>query len=205
MNIPTSINCFRLFQYQKSQIDSFYICQSLDSCLEHLKHDDNSDLAVGGSRQHILNSPSYSPSKLFCFNEQEHIVSYQPMLLMRSDFVLKSQINIIIRNAFESGLLEKWNRDSQRKKERLIPFQVPIRVNLQNYYVVVTIFGAGIIFSTVTFITERIVENRLKKTRSSPWTYLEGFFNGRRNYLTHLPEKLQRNQLTLQQFIGIDD
>lgn len=173
--------------------------------MQHLRHDDNSDLAVGGSRQHILNSPFYSSSKIFCFNEQEHIVSYQPTLFMRSNFVLKSQIDTIIRNAFESGLLEKWERDIQRKKKRLIPFQVPLQVKLQHYYVgLVTIFGSGIVFSSITFLTEIFVAYQSKKTRSSPWTYLEMFFNGHRNFFTHLPEKLQRNQLTLQQFIGIN-
>lgn len=161
-----------------------------------MKHDDNTDLAVGGSRQHISNSPSYSPSKLFCFDYDEHIASYQPTLLMRPDFDLGPEIDSIIRKAFESGLFVKWDRESQRKKERVVPYQPPPELTLEQYsFGLVTIYCTGMICSVFGFLLEIIVRRQTRKKPHPPWTYLEHLVNGHRNYFKDLPKKLQKENL----------
>lgn len=83
-----------------------------------MKHDDNANLAVGGSRKHILNSRSYLPSKLFCFGRDESITGYQPAILMGKKFQRRQKIDEIIQRAFEGGLFFKWEKDTQRKRKR---------------------------------------------------------------------------------------
>lgn len=185
---------FLVFQYKKSQLDSFFVCSSIDNCLEHLTHDDSSDLAVGGSRKYILNSPSYSPQKIFCFDSDESIASYLMVLSMRKDFALKSKVDEIIRNAFEGGLFVKWDRETRRKTEPIRPYEPKLELTLKECAFVCFICLFGYILSNLTFICEIIIYRKIKKNGQSPvWKYLEQFFDGNRNYFRNLPENLKRN------------
>lgn len=182
------------FQYEKSQIGSFALCPSIDRCLDRLKLRENYRLAVGGSRQRILNSRFYSPSKIYCFGHAENIASYQSVLLMRKDFALIGKIDKIIRNAFECGLLVKWDRDSQRKKERIDPFEPKYALTLEQYVVfLVVIYSIGCIWAILSFFAEIIIKRKMKQRKRSPiWKYLERFFDGNRYYFKNLLEKLIR-------------
>lgn len=73
----------------------------------------NYNIAVGGSRQNILNSPLYSQSKIYCFNGLENIATYPIALYMRKSFHLKDKVNDIIQEVSEAGLFEKWKEDSR--------------------------------------------------------------------------------------------
>ena len=162
--------------------------------MDHLKHDDNDYLAVGGSRQRILNSRSYSPLKIYCFDREENIASYQPALFMRQDFNLKRKINRIILNAFESGLFVKWDRDSQRKKERIIPYTPNPSFTLKEYtFAFVFVVGIGSLMAASSLLCEIVINRKMKQTtKAKIWSYLEQFFDGDRHYLKDLPEKLTR-------------
>lgn len=170
------------------------MCPSIDNCLEHLTHDDNSDLAVGGSRDYILNSPSYSPLKIFCFDSDESIASYPMVLSMRKDFALKSKVDEIIRNSFEGGLFVKWERDTRRKTEPLRPYEPQLELTLKECAFICFMGSVGFIVSILTFICEIIIYRKLKQNGRSPvWKYLRQFFDGNRHYLRNLPEKLKLN------------
>lgn len=148
---------------------------------------------MGGSRQHILNSPSYSPSKVFCFDRDEGIAGYQPVLLMRKDFPLRKRIDEIIRNAFESGLFEKWDQDSSIKA-RQDPFEAGTALTLEQYAVfLVIVYIIGCILSTLSLIAEFIVERNVGQDRRFRiWIYLQYLFDGKRHYWNDLPDKLQQ-------------
>lgn len=155
-----------------------------------MKYDDNSDLAVGGSRQRILNSPAYSRRKTFCFDPSESITTYQPALLIRNDFPLKSKVNDIIQNAFEGGLFLKWNRASQRKKERIIPFEVKPAITLEQYSIaLVLVIGGGFFVASLTFFAEMIIQWQSSSNRF--WTAFECIVDGKRHLLRNLPEKIK--------------
>lgn len=160
------------------------MCKSINNCLEHLEHDDNYDMAVGGSRQYILNSRFHSPWKMFCFNSDQSIVNFQPRLMMRVDILLQSKIDRIIQNAFESGLFTKWNRDSQRKKEHVFPIGPPLTLNLEQYsFALITVYGSGVIISILALCFEFIIQwNMMRPHRWWIWMYLQQFFDGQRHY-----------------------
>lgn len=151
-------------------------------------------MAVGGSRQHILNSPSYSASEMFCFDRAESIAGYQPVLLMRKDFPFRNRIDEIIGNAFESGLFNKWIRDSQRKKQQTVPFEPKPALTLVQFAVFFTfIYCLGCIMSTLSFCSE-ILTQRMMKQRNVHriWIYFERLFDGERHYLRNLPDRLMQ-------------
>lgn len=164
------------------------MCPSIDDCLDHLKNDDNKDLAVGGSRQHILNSRSYSPSKIFCFNRDENIASYQPTLLMPKDFALRQRIDKIIQYALEGGLPVKWDRDSQRKKEQLILYIPHPILKLEEMAVLFVFFLiGGWILSISIFFNERFIWRKMQQTNPScVWKFLEEMADGERHYFKNL-------------------
>lgn len=182
------------FQYKKSQIDNFYVCPSIDECLDHLKHDDNDDLAVGGSRQRILNSHSYSVSEIFCFNRNERIASFQPALLIRRDFAMRQRIDEIIQNAFEGGLFVKWDRDSQRRKKPLLPYSPKPILTLAEMAVLFVFFLiGGWILSISVFINEIVIKRKNQQpNRIRFWIFLEQMVDGERHYFKNLLYK-QKN------------
>lgn len=175
-------------QFKKSQVDSFYTCTNIDRCLEHLKHDDSHEAAIGASRQRILNSRFYSPEQVYCFNQDENIASYQPALLMRKGFALTDGIDKIIRNAFEGGLFVKWDRDNQRKKEQKHSFTPKLTLTLQEMVVLfVFILTGGWMLSTFIFINERFIHKKMQQLNPSrTWTFLEQMVDGRRHYFRNL-------------------
>lgn len=152
-------------------------------------------MAVGGSRQRILNSRSYSPYKIFCFDPNERIVGYQPVLFMQKNFPLKSKVDEVIRNTFEGGLFQKWDRDSQRKKELLRPYEPKLELSMREYsFLFYVIFNVGVLLSTLSLICEIITYRKINQSaRLSVWKYLGHFFDGNRHYFKNIPEKLKQN------------
>lgn len=136
----------------------------------------------------MLNSQFYSVSKIFCFDRNENVASYQPSTIIRNEFVLKSRINQLTLNAFESGLFVKWDRDNQRKKERLIKFEPPLEYKLEHTALpFLLMLFPGIIMSTSALTCEHIIFWKMKQpSRSWFWKYLEQFFDGERHYLKNL-------------------
>lgn len=161
-------------------------------CLQRLNNDDYIDLAVGGSRQHILNSRSFSPLNMYCFDQSEHIIGYQPVLLMRKHSPLRSKIDDIICNAFEGGLFVKWNRDNQRKKKKHEHrHKSPDKLTLKEYaFGIVLILGIGSTVSTLTFCVELIIKWQMKLRPRMPWTMYEACVDGHRYMWSHTPEIL---------------
>lgn len=161
-----------------------------------MKQQKNYRLAVGGSRQRILNSCSYSPNEIFCFGRDESIASYHPAFLIRKNFALNSKIDKIIQNAFESGLFVKWDWDNQRKKERLIQFEPPDELTIQHFLgSFVFLVSGGAVLATITLLSERLSFRKIQNPNCSRvWIYLEHIFDGQRHCLKNLPEKLMNKR-----------
>lgn len=71
--------------------------------------------AVAVSRQHADNNPSISTTDMYCFKKTDNIYTFSVSMLTKKDYHLLSKINDIIRTISESGLLSKWQRDSEKK------------------------------------------------------------------------------------------
>lgn len=175
-------------------VEFFHICD-IDKCLNYLKRDENDDLAVGGSRQHILNCPEYTPSKIYCFKYRDNVANYQPSLLIRKGFHLKSRIDQIVRRLFEAGIFEKWAQDCKRRRKYEIPYIAPIEMQLIHiYFPLIFLMLLAPMVSISTFIAELITANQMKKENNFRiWEYFEQFFSGHRYYFLDWPRRLQEN------------
>lgn len=164
------------------------MCDDLDRCLQHLKHDDNYDLAIGGSRQRIFNSPNYSSEEIFCFDGAERIAGYQPRLLLSNNFVGRSRVDQIIQNAFESGLFIKWDRENRKPIKHVEEYEPPFEITLQQAAPILALYlPIAMGMSIVTFLLERFIFwKRKQNPESQKWKLLESFFDGERHYFKNL-------------------
>lgn len=145
-------------------------------------------MAVGGSHQRILNSPSYLSTEIFCFGVGESIVSYQPRLLFRKHSPLKSRVNEIIQNAFESGLFIKWDRENRKKPEHIVEYEPIMAITLEHWTGLLLLFFLnGIILSISTFLAELFISSKRKQNpQSKRWKLIKSFFDGKKYYLKDL-------------------
>lgn len=171
-------------------MDSFFVCDNIDDCLENLLHTDYIDLAVGGSRRHILSSQAYSPSKIYCFDQSQSIQSYSTALYMPTVFDLRLKIDKIIQKLLEGGLFVKWNKDSILRRKFEIPDSQPLGMTFEDISTpFIFLFIIGSVISMSSFICELIIFRKMKQhNRHVIWIYLEQFFDGRRHYFKNLME-----------------
>lgn len=135
--------------------------------MEHLERSENSDMAVGGPKLQILNSQAYLPSKHYCFDDSEAILTYQVSLLLKKNAKMEMQINRIIRHAFEAGLFVKWGKDYKTKpEEELI---VPTgHMTLSNALTaVVFALGVGVPIACLVFLMEILTSVKIKQPNPS--------------------------------------
>lgn len=105
-NVPSSTQVSRYVR------DHYKLCpNNIDECLQLL--DDNVKLAVAVSRLHADNAAVISRDRIFCFTRENNIYSYSIAMPTRVDFHLLPTINYIIRQLFEFGLVERWDKLSQ--------------------------------------------------------------------------------------------
>lgn len=90
----------------------YTLCNAnIDDCLKLLLN--NEKLAVAVSRLHAENSPVVNKDQIFCFTRENNIYSFSIAMPMRIDFQLMPRINSIIRQLYEFGLVERWDKLSQ--------------------------------------------------------------------------------------------
>lgn len=127
------------------------------------------------------------------------------MLLMNRKFGLKRRVDEIIRNAFEGGLFVKWNRDSQRKKEHLIPFEPKPQLTLTEYGFFLIMCGIGWFCSILAFLVELFIQRKLKQnSKSRFWIFSQRLVDSRRYYFKNIPEKLMASNLN-RNLVAIDN
>lgn len=183
-----------MFQYSEAQRESFYVCHNISYCLETLKYFD--DIAIGASRQHILNCPTYLSSTIFCFDESENIANYKVSLLVSQQFNRTYDINHVIRRIFEADMLSKWYEDSRRREIFEPTEHIPIELTFEQFAPGI-VFGLliGLTLSFLAFVCEHIIRLKLSENNGNGiWIYLEHFFDGKRHYLQNLPERIQASR-----------
>lgn len=87
------------------------MCYYTDECLKRLVYDEK--LAVAVSRLHAENTLAVSRSDMFCFPRSKNIYSYSIAMPIKLDYHMLPIINYNIRQLFEFGLTERWNKLSQ--------------------------------------------------------------------------------------------
>lgn len=156
-----------------------------DECLKRLVYDEK--LAVAVSRLHSKNSPAISQSELFCFSRTRNIYSYSIAMPIKLDYHLFPVINYNIRQLFEFGLIERWNKLSQSiaanqeikkildnavsgKDDRLVVLTV---AHIMGAILVMTI---GHVIASMAFITELMVSRKIQHKKCSKFWILLNWF-----------------------------
>ena len=72
--------------------------------------------AVAVSRKWVQRSELFASNEIYCFNRAENIQNYSISLNIRKGFPYIGEVNEIIRNALEAGLILKWEHDGHLPK-----------------------------------------------------------------------------------------
>lgn len=198
----TSLTILLFTQVSLYVRDHFQICpNNIDDCLKLLHI--NEKLAVAVSRLHAENSAVISRDQLFCFTRENNIYSYSIAIPTRVDFHLLPSFNYIIRQLFEFGLVERWDKLSQAIASSALAIKLAQSVSDGGGHLVVLtvghimgavfvmLFGHSIAF--IAFCSELLVNWQVRK--QSPtwfWLKLNKFF---------VPKPIRSKKLTLFKYI----
>lgn len=176
-------------QYSEA-IENFHVCCNTDACLNYLKRYENYDMAIGGTRLHILASSHYSPDDIFCFDESESLLTYQVALLLKNGSNFEIDINRIIRNSFEAGLFSKWESANLKVKHRTGDDQ-PLQMTMENLLMpLIFVLGIGLPAACLVFLSELVIFRKVKQRNSSQiWHLLHQMCDAERKffYIQPLP------------------
>lgn len=90
--------------------EQFNVCADIDECLNKLTSNEYRN-AVAVSRNRIENNQLFLSNKIHCFDKTQNIQNYSISLNVRKNFEHITEVNDIIRNALEAGLIQKWEND----------------------------------------------------------------------------------------------
>lgn len=171
-------------QIPASRIDDMAIEIDIDDCLRRLHY--NFDLAVAVSRQYALNQRILSQSKMYCFDETENIHNYHVSLYMRKGHSAEMKILEHLRRVYESGLIEKWRRDSRINylydAEDLT--RMSRKLTMSHLYGGLFMYALCLCISFVAFIGECVVHRRLRcRKPKTGWKWLDMFIDSDRHFM----------------------
>lgn len=155
-------------------IDSFSVCNDIDKCLDYLTSNDGDDLAVGISRLHAATTSHFENHKIFCFDRSQNIANYSMSLLIRKDLELIVEINAIIRNAVEGGLIAKWHKENSVVVRPDAGHIVSDSLGMQYAWAIFYfLYFPAIIVATAVYFVECYVARKMKQPRRLKlWRYL---------------------------------
>lgn len=128
-------------------------------CLEKLTSKRHLNYAVALPRSEAERTHQFASNELYCFEKAENIQNYSVSLMVRKNFECMPEVNEIIKQALEAGLIKKWSSDSQSlrqhensnsPKNNLIP-------KLSN----ISLMLIGFIVTMLVFSVEFVMHNRI--------------------------------------------
>ncbi|XP_026840282.1 uncharacterized protein LOC6587728 [Drosophila persimilis] len=100
-----------IFKYIR---EKFQMCYNIVDCLNDAAN--NEHIAVAVSRLHSFYNPRIQRDRLFCFDRRESLYVYLVTMLLPKKYHLLHQINPVIQHIIESGHMQKWARDLDRRR-----------------------------------------------------------------------------------------
>lgn len=92
---------------------TFRECNDLDDCMDHLTSSLDKKIAVAVSRERVLLSSNIQRNAIHCFGESENVHNYTLSLNIPKTFSYSKQIHQLVVDAFEFGLMKKWENDQR--------------------------------------------------------------------------------------------
>lgn len=162
-------------------IKSFKVCGNLDHCLSQLN--ENSKLAVAVSVAHAHNSPSISPSQIYCYDGLEIIHDYNLKFLIRNDFPYLMELNAFIQKISEGGVIKKWcsNNSIRTSYEHAKPNK---QIVLKHLHGVLIVLVALETWAFSIFVFEKYVAGKMQASNPNRfWIIMDMIIDGDRHFL----------------------
>lgn len=91
----------------------FKVCSNIDMCLERITLKQYKNHAVAVSRRQAEETRLFASRKIYCFDKAENIRNYSISLKVRKNFKCLEEVNEILRQTLEAGLIKKWSNEGQ--------------------------------------------------------------------------------------------
>lgn len=137
--------------------EQFDVCSDIDECLNRLTSREYRN-AVAVSRKRIESSQLFLSNQIHCFEKTQNIQNYSISLNVRKDFEHMTEVNDIIRQALEAGLIQKWENDeySVQSLNKLNNFNSNPNSQLSN----IIVFAIALCLVALVIAAEFIVNNQ---------------------------------------------
>lgn len=144
----------------------------------------------------MLSSVAYNQNNIFCFDTREKIANNRISMLINRHFERRYNINGIIRRIIEAGLFEKWRSSRKRHHFNQASERSTLSLSFEQMALAFKfILCSGLFISTLTFLCEIVIARKMcERNPARIWVHLERFFDGKRHYLTNLPERLAKSR-----------
>lgn len=143
-------------------LERLSLCPDIEKCLVEIRT--NTKLAVGLSRQHVLNNPRIDRSDTFCFPHASNIYTYSVLIQTRQDFSLLPHINDIIERLVEHGLVYNWIERSQNYTSiRLnVGSTGPNPLTVNHVLGAIVVMAVGFALAILAFVVEVFLLPKMK-------------------------------------------
>lgn len=150
----------------------------------------NDRMAVAAS--HKLSSLSsksgndhFDPSMMiYCFKYPEHIHSYWVKMLAKQKFPLLNELNRLIQNAIENGLVEKWLKSFKSLKGKTHQYNEVF--GGEAFVVGYAIYSSMLLAAMLILIAERKLYPKVREANAARfWRYIEMYIDPNRHFLMH--------------------
>lgn len=111
------------------------------------------------SRSQAERNPLYASNKIYCFSKAENIKNYSISLKVRKNFECMDEVNEVIRQALEAGLITKWSNEGQilRYHDDLKSLKNNLIPKLSN----ALLLSIACISTVLTISAEMVMNNRI--------------------------------------------
>lgn len=149
----------------------------------------NYHLGVASSRAHIIGSGLIDKSTIYCFPVSKNIYNFSVAMIIRKNFILLPEINRIIQNVIEVGLVQRWEQECKvstrtRIKTHKLSSNEDSRTNVQvGSDISATLFLPIIIgywMALGIFVAEIVIDIYNKRTGNSFWRLLHSIITPRK-------------------------
>lgn len=137
----------------------FKVCVNMSMCLDELTSKRHVHYAVALPRSEAERTHQFASNEMYCFEKAENIRNYSVSLMVRKNFECMPEVNEIVKQALEAGLIKKWSSDGQslRQHENFNSQKNNLIPKLSN----ISLMLIGFIVTMLVVSVEFVMNNRI--------------------------------------------
>lgn len=131
-----------------------------------------------------MNNPKIPNGQIYCFKDTEQIYQYPVAIHMHENHLMWHRINDNIKMAIESGLIAKWNADSQMNLKNVDLSNGSVQLTFEHIFTALALYGVFLGFSVSAFIAELIVYRNARRRQCGKfWKIADMLIDADRHFL----------------------